>query len=460
MSKNFPGGAKKRGHGKDEEETAKKKVLLVMKPQGTDKPSTSQNKRSGFSMVVNSLEQALALSPEKLADHLEDRTLPLVRYFRASSNSNPKYAQLETHLNSVYSVLRSRSSRIISRKGQSGQARQCPSSEKNLDMFSGERKSVIEATTVKRNDGVKINFSHVFGLADAKQALSEALVYPFTYPHWYTGDRRPWRSVLLFGPPGTGKTQLADALAGEVSARFFSVSSSDIISAWSGESEKLVKELFLQARKSVSQRSVIFIDEVDSLCRNRSQSEQESTRRIKTELLIQLNALDRDGASGVYLLCATNCPWELDSAFLRRFQKRIYVPLPDTEARVGILKSKMSKTKLADDINWEELGQWTEGLSGSDLGDLAQEVLFVPVRQLQKTQHWQLSTTGDGVIPWSGDIDVRRMKMGQVPSHLLPHPPPISRQHFLLALNAIKPTVTKEMLGQYTQWTRESARFG
>ena len=171
------------------------------------------------------------------------------------------------------------------------------------------------------------------------------LVFPKNYVQ---GKRKPWRGILLYGPPGTGKSYLAKAVATEAdNSTFLSISSSDLVSKWLGESEKLVKNLFQMAREN--KPSIIFIDEIDSLVSSRSDNESEAARRIKTEFLVQMQGVgvDNDGVLGKFtiifglftkkhfplVLGATNIPWVLDSAIRRRFERRIYIPLPEAPAR-------------------------------------------------------------------------------------------------------------------------------
>ncbi|KAK3561959.1 hypothetical protein QTP86_019070 [Hemibagrus guttatus] len=181
-----------------------------------------------------------------------------------------------------------------------------------------------------------IKWDDVAGLEGAKEALKEAVILPIKFPHLFTGKRTPWRGILLFGPPGTGKSYLAKAVATEANnSTFFSISSSDLVSKWLGESEKLVKNLFSLAREN--KPSIIFIDEIDSLCGSRSDNESEAARRIKTEFLVQMQGELRGGDracvgndnEGILVLGATNIPWTLDSAIRRRQGTFIYsFPFP------------------------------------------------------------------------------------------------------------------------------------
>ena len=183
----------------------------------------------------------------------------------------------------------------------------------------------------------------------------------------------------MYGPPGTGKSFLAKACATECEGTFFSISSSDLVSKWMGESERLIKQLFNMARER--KPSIIFIDEIDSLCGQRSEGENDSARRIKTEFLVQMQGVG-NSMDGVLVLGATNVPWELDQAMRRRFQKRIYISLPDATARAGIMRNKGGKTKnTVTEEQWVELGNASEGYSGSDISIVVNEALMMPVRR-------------------------------------------------------------------------------
>lgn len=155
------------------------------------------------------------------------------------------------------------------------------------------------------------------GLEFAKNSLKEAIILPTKFPDIFVGIRQPWKGILLYGPPGTGKTYLAKACATQANSTFFSISSSDLISKYVGESEKMIKALFEMAR--AKQPSIIFVDEIDSLAGARSEGENEASRRVKTEFMVQMQGVGNANSNGVLVLGATNLPWALDSAIRRYF---------------------------------------------------------------------------------------------------------------------------------------------
>lgn len=227
----------------------------------------------------------------------------------------------------------------------------------------GAAKQIFNEIVVQ---GDEVHWEDVAGLEVAKNALKEAVVYPFLRPDLFMGLREPARGMLLFGPPGTGKTMLARAVATESRSTFFSISASSLTSKYLGESEKLVRALFSLAKALAP--SIIFVDEIDSLLSARGGGgEHEATRRIKTEFLIQWSDLqraaagreqsdkdrERGDASRVLVLAATNLPWAIDEAARRRFVRRQYIPLPEEETRAVQLKTL--------------LGHQKHELSGSDI---------------------------------------------------------------------------------------------
>lgn len=226
--------------------------------------------------------------------------------------------------------------------------------------------------------GQKVEFVDVAGNETAKQALKEMVILPAVRPELFTGLRTPSRGLLLFGPPGNGKTLLARAVATECAATFFSISAASLTSKYVGDGEKMVRALFAVAREL--QPAIIFIDEIDSLLSERSQSEHEASRRLKTEFLIQFDGLPTGNAENerIVVMAATNRPQELDEAALRRFPKRVYVTLPDFDTRISLLSSLLQKqnSPLGGD-ELKTLARLTDGYSGSDLTALARGELVL-----------------------------------------------------------------------------------
>merc|ERR1719305_2264117 len=212
-----------------------------------------------------------------------------------------------------------------------------------------------------------IHWDDIADLAEAKRLLEEAVVLPMWMPDFFKGIRRPWRGVLMVGPPGTGKTMLAKAVATECGTTFFNVSSSTLTSKYRGESEKLVRILFEMARFYAP--STIFIDEVDSLCSVRgSDSEHEATRRFKSELLIQMDGLSTSKGADekvVMVLAATNHPWDIDDAFRRRFEKRVYIKLPNAEGRKSLLDLNLKDIELDEEVDLLDISERLDMYSGA-----------------------------------------------------------------------------------------------
>lgn len=314
-----------------------------------------------------------------------------------------------------------------------------------------------------------IKWSDVAGLEAAKEALKEAVILPIKFPHLFTGNRKPWRGILLFGPPGTGKSFLAKAVATEANnSTFFSVSSSDLVSKWLGESEKLVKNLFEMAREQ--KPSIIFIDEVDSLTSSRSDNESESARRIKTEFLVQMQGVGNDN-DGILVLGATNIPWVLDSAIRRRFEKRIYIDLPDEHARDHMFKMNLGSTPhMLTDADFRELGRRTDGYSGADISIVVRDALMQPVRKVQTATHF-IRCSGpsredpdkivhDLLAPCSpGTRGAVEMTWMEVPGEKLLEPK-VDMSDVLKSLSTQKPTVNAEDMKKLDQFRNDFGQDG
>mmetsp|Transcript_16770 Transcript_16770/g.38249 ORF Transcript_16770/g.38249 Transcript_16770/m.38249 type:complete len:509 (-) Transcript_16770:5-1531(-) len=259
--------------------------------------------------------------------------------------------------------------------------------------------SQIQRDVLMSNPDVR--WADIASNEDAKRLLKEAVVLPVKYPSLFQGLLSPWKGVLLYGPPGTGKTMLAKAVATECKTTFFNISASSIVSKWRGDSEKLVRVLFELAR--YHKPSTIFLDEIDSIMSQRLSSGQEhdGSRRMKTELLIQMDGV-MSSSDLVFLLCASNLPWDLDSALLRRLEKRIFVPLPSEEARKNIIQKHLDETR-ANGLDYDLAAKRTEGFSGSDVVALCKEAAMKPLRRIMSVLE-------------SGQANGDKIKLGPVTS--------------------------------------------
>uniref|UniRef100_A0AAQ5XCV1 microtubule-severing ATPase n=1 Tax=Amphiprion ocellaris TaxID=80972 RepID=A0AAQ5XCV1_AMPOC len=277
------------------------------------------------------------------------------------------------------------------------------------------------------DSGASVSFEDIAGQNLAKQALQEIVILPALRPELFTGLRAPARGLLLFGPPGNGKTMLAKAVAAESNATFFNISAASLTSKYVGEGEKLVRALFAVAREL--QPSVIFIDEVDSLLCERREGEHDASRRLKTEFLIEFDGVQSGGDDRVLVMGATNRPQELDEAVLRRFAKRVYVTLPDEETRFTLLKNLLGKHSNPLSKNeLSRLAKETAGYSGSDLTSLAKDAALGPIRELGPDQVRSMAVT-----------EMRNIKM----------------KDFEDSLKRIKPTVSPSTLNMYSKWNKD-----
>ncbi|XP_077139268.1 spastin isoform X2 [Ranitomeya variabilis] len=277
------------------------------------------------------------------------------------------------------------------------------------------------------DSGPSVKFSDIAGQELAKQALQEIVILPSIRPELFTGLRAPARGLLLFGPPGNGKTMLAKAVAAESNATFFNISAASLTSKYVGEGEKLVRALFSVAREL--QPSIIFIDEVDSLLCERREGEHDASRRLKTEFLIEFDGVQSGGDDRVLVMGATNRPQELDEAVLRRFTKRVYVSLPNEETRLLLLQNLLSKQ--GNPLTQKELTQLarlSEGYSGSDITALAKDAALGPIRELKPEQVKNMSAS-----------EMRNIKFSD----------------FQNSLKKIKCSVSAATLESYIRWNKE-----
>lgn len=250
---------------------------------------------------------------------------------------------------------------------------------------ASEKKDILEDVVLTQKPNVK--FEDIADLKDAKQAITEAIIYPIKRPDLFPLG---WpRGILLFGPPGCGKTMLAAAVANEINGYFIYADAASIMSKWLGEAEKNVSRIFKFAREKNEEGSpvIIFIDEIDALLGTFS-GEIGGEVRVRNQFLKEMDGLqDKDKKLHIYVIGATNKPWQLDEAFIRRFNKRIFIPLPDREAREQLFKLYTKNLSLSADVDIAKLVDLTDGYTASDIRDVIQAAHLKVIREFfEKSQ--------------------------------------------------------------------------
>ena len=270
-----------------------------------------------------------------------------------------------------------------------------------------------------------VKFDDVVGLVEAKQILKEIIIIPNLRPDLFTGLRSPPRGLLLFGPPGTGKTMIAKAVATECKCTFFSISASSLTSKYLGESEKLVRALFQLAYEM--QPSVVFIDEIESILSKRKEDENDAMKRLKTEFLIQFDGVGSSEENRVLIIGATNRPFDLDPAVIRRLPKRVYVGPFNDEEKKGFIKKIITQNKCnISDEEFMKIAKMCNNYSNSDLKELCREAAYEPLRELNSSSLKKVS-------------ELR----------------PITFDDFNKAIRKVRGTLTEGILKQLEKWNQD-----
>jgi spastin len=300
-----------------------------------------------------------------------------------------------------------------------------PENKKKGFKYSGELGQIIEETIIDTNMNVK--WEDVIGIDDAKNKMKETIILPHIRPELFKGLRAPTKGILLFGPPGNGKTMTAKAVVSMCSdITFFNVSAGTLTSRYFGDSEKLIQALFGKAAEK--QPTVIFIDEIDSIMGQRSSDEHDASKRLKTEFLVQFDGVSSNSEDKIVVIGATNRPFDLDEAVLRRFTSRIYIGQPNKKARkaiIGRLLNQVDSRMSEEDMN--ELLVKTVGYSAADLTALCREASMEPVREIPVENLVKMDQK-----------DIR----------------PLQIADFMKALTKVLPSVSKKSLKEYDSWNK------
>jgi SpoVK/Ycf46/Vps4 family AAA+-type ATPase len=379
----------------------------------------------GF-MAANELE-ALAIKYAKEATRLDQQGAKglAIAYYQKAIDAFLKLVNLypDYELNKIY-IQRAKmyQERIKVLRGEISEEEIKKETISESKTESKSTFSAFEDLVITEKPNVK--WEDIAGLEEVKKAIREAIVYPTKRPDLFPLGFP--RGILLYGPPGCGKTLIAAAVATEIDAVFFSVDAASIMSKWLGEAEKNVARLFRAAREAAIKHgaAIIFIDEIDSLLGVRY-NEVGGEVRVRNQFLKETDGIMDKGKNWpIYVIGATNKPWTLDWGFIRRFQKRIYVPLPDFETRLKIYQLYTQKLVMKD-VDLYELAKLSEGYSGSDIRDVCQAVQLRVVSELFE----------------SGKYLDKNAK-----------PRPITMEDFRIVISQRKPSITKEMIKAYELW--------
>ncbi len=272
----------------------------------------------------------------------------------------------------------------------------------------------------------EVTWEDIGGLEKIKKEIKESIMIPLV------GNKPAYvessKNILLYGPPGTGKTMIAKACSNMLDAPFFEVKASSLLSKYFGESEKIIAQLFKEATEK--QPSIIFIDEIDSIVLSRSAEINEATRRVIGQMLTEIDGFSANKKSKVIIIAATNRPWDLDDALLSRFQKKIYVPLPDEKSREHVFELSLKGAEL-EGITEESLARMTGGYSGREISTISREAIMHMIREKNPDFH---------------DINPKMLEKCSLKER------PLQKTDFQEVLASVKKITNGEIIKKYEEW--------
>ena len=328
------------------------------------------------------------------------------------------------------------------------------------NVINKEKEKIEDGTTsfiINENSYVK--WENIAGYEKVKEALKEQIISPIKFSKQFQEKQKPVKSILIYGPPGTGKTLLSKAIASEIEGKFFYILACNIITKWfPSDSEKTIKNLFDLARKK--KPSVIFIDEIDCILNEKSYYYNDTIRKIKNEFLLQMKNVENNDEDNIVLGC-TNIPWTLDGNIINTFRKKMYISLPDCDAR-----KKMIELNLKDishnlsDQQIEYLAQNTKDFSGSDIYNLIQDAYYEPIRKYMNYEYFKKIPGNNGnqwnYIPCEqNDTGAIKVKMTEIPDLKLILFPKVEFDDFKKTLERTRATMDKQNLTNFEKFTLE-----
>jgi len=331
------------------------------------------------------------------------------------------------------------------------------------DIENNNFRSLISKRKIEENlnNNNNIKWDDIIGMNKIKEILYDTIILYQEIKHFYVDDCKPIKGILLYGPPGNGKTFIIQGLSSICKGySFYNITSADLISKWVGDSAKHIRALFEEIKSN--KPSVLFIDEIDSICTERSNgnnggssSHNESSNAL-TEFITQMEGFNND-MDDVLIIGATNLPNKLDKAVRSRFQKRIYIPLPDKITRKSIFKNKLKNVfNILTEDDYDQLSILTENYSNRDIYHLIGDTLKENIKFIKYSTHFKPINNNKGeIIPCSpSDKNGFEMFFEDIQNKKLIIKPPLSLIHFYLVLSDMKPSVNQNDLNQYIEFTK------